>query len=115
MGATIGLWATPGRVVSTRRLVLAGSLVVLNLLDVVLTRAVIASGGVEANPLMAPLMSGLATPLGLKAVVAGLAGLLLLMCPERARVGEGAAVAVVVLYSLIVVWNSAVLAILTLG
>lgn len=115
MGEIVQSWVVPGRVVSTRRLVLAAALVVLNLLDVLLTRAVIAAGGVEANPLMAPLMGGLAAPLGLKAVVAGCAGLLLLLCPPRARVGESAVLGVVVLYCAIVVWNAGVLAVLVLA
>lgn len=90
------------------RAVLAVSLVVLNLLDVVLTRAVLDRGGVEANPLMRDLMTGMAAPLGLKALVAGTAALLLVCCPLEARLGERAAVMVTGLYVAIVAWNLAV-------
>ncbi len=93
---------------------LAAGIVVLNLLDVALTRAVLDAGGVEANPLMAGLMGGLAAPLGLKAVIAGSAGILLLACPEDARLGERAAIAVVGLYTAIVTWNAVVLTLLQL-
>jgi hypothetical protein len=95
--------------VSAQRLYLAGSLVLLNLLDVLTTRAVLDRGGVEANPLMHGLMQGLAAPLGLKTLVAGTAGALLLMCPPDAKLGERAAATVAGLYVAIVAWNSAVL------
>lgn len=98
--------------VPVHRLWMAGGLVALNILDVVLTRAILDNGGVEANPLMQSLMMGLAAPLALKAVVAGVAGLLLLCCPRQAKLGERAAVTVLVTYSLVVVWNSAVLTVL---
>lgn len=97
---------------SPRRVTLALALVMLNLADVALTKAVLHHGGVEANPVMAGLMEGLAAPIGLKFLVAGLAGLLLLCCPPQAKVGERAVVAVVALYGVIVVWNTVVLTIL---
>ena len=100
------------RAIRVRRMWMAAGIVVLNALDVLLTRQVLARGGVEANPLMEGLMQGLAAPLGLKAVVAGLAGILLLRCPPRAPVGEAAAVVVLVLYGVIVLWNTAVLGVL---
>jgi hypothetical protein len=63
---------------------------------------------------MAGLMGGFAAPLGLKMVVAGLAGLLLMLCPPDAKLGERAVTAVVALYSVIVVWNTVMLGILAL-
>jgi hypothetical protein len=112
MGGAVWTAGSTGRVVPVRRLWLAAAIVVLNLADVVLTRAVLANGGVEANPLMQGLMSGLAAPLGLKAVVAGTAGILLLLCPPQARLGERAVAAVVALYGVVVVWNGVVLTLL---
>lgn len=112
MGEVLGSLRFTDTTVSARRLWLAGGVVALNVADVVSTKAVLHHGGVEANPLMAGLMSGFAAPLGLKMLVAGIAGLLLLLCPADARLGERAVTAVVALYSVIVVWNVAMLTIL---
>ncbi len=101
-----------GFVLSSRRLWLAGAIVVLNLLDVVLTKAVLHHGGVEANPLMHSLMSGFAAPVGLKMVVAGIVGLLLLRCPIGSRLGERSVAVVVALYGIVVAWNTVVLSVL---
>lgn len=114
MGELVEAWRPGGPAVAVRRRWLAAWLVVLNVADVLLTKAVLHQGGVEANPVMAGLMGGLAAPLGLKMLIAGLAGVLLLLCPPDARVGERAVTAVVALYSFIVVWNVAVLALLAL-
>jgi hypothetical protein len=105
--APVGRRLVGGRV-PLDRVVLAVSLVALNLADVLLTRMVLDRGGVEANPLMRELMTGLAAPLGLKAVVAGTAAALLLACPLEARLGERAAAMVTGLYVAIVTWNAAV-------
>ena len=78
-------------------------------------RARISSALCRAAGREIPIHPGLAAPLGLKAVIAGCAGILLLLCPPQAKLGERAAVAVVALYGVIVVWNSAVLAILAFG
>ena len=114
MGGSIQAWRWDTSALPARRLWLAAGVVVLNVLDVLLTKAVLHHGGVEANPLMQGLMAGMAAPLGLKMVVAGVAGILLLLCPPEARVGERAMIAVVALYSVIVVWNTAVLGLLQL-
>ena len=103
------------RQVSRRRLQLAAAILVLNLLDVVTTKGVLNRGGVEANPLMAELMTGTAAPLGLKALVAGTAGALLLCCPPESKLAERAAATVAGLYLAIVVWNSALLMLLASG
>jgi hypothetical protein len=94
-----------GAHLTRRRLVLALSLMVLNAADVLATRAVLDRGGVEMNPLMRNLMEGLALPMGLKVLVAGTVGVLLLCCPPRSKVAEPAVAAVVAGYALIVVWN----------
>jgi len=105
------VWAVPvlDRQVSVQRCYLAIALVVLNLLDVVLTKGVLDRGGVEANPIMADLMAGTAGPIGVKLAVSTTAGLLLMMCPPESRLADRAAVAVAGLYGAVVVWNSALL------
>jgi predicted Co/Zn/Cd cation transporter (cation efflux family) len=114
MGGASGSLRFTDTTVPTRRLWLAAGVVLLNIADVLLTKAVLHHGGVEANPMMAGLMGGFAAPLGLKMVVAGVAGILLLLCPPDAKLGERAVTAVVALYSVIVVWNTVVLGLLAL-
>lgn len=97
------------REVPVTRCYVALSLIVLNVCDVLLTKAVLHRGGVEANPLMQELMAGLAAPIGLKVAAAALAGLLLLLCPAESRLADRAAVAVAGLYFAVVVWNTALL------
>ncbi len=100
---------------SRRRIGLAVALIVLNLADVLTTRAVLASGGIEANPLMVGLMQGLAAPLLLKTAVASLAGLLLLCCPPASRRAERATAIVVGIYMAVVLWNLGVFGLLQFG
>ena len=97
------------REVPIARVYIALSLVVFNVCDVILTKAILQRGGLEANPLMKDLMAGFAAPIGVKAAVAGLAGLLLLMCPADSRLADRSAVGVVGLYLVVVLWNSALL------
>ena len=110
-GASTRLLSIPvlDREVPVTRCYIALSLVLLNVCDVLLTKAVLHRGGVEANPLMQELMAGLAAPIGVKAVAAALAGLLLLMCPTESRLADRAAVGVAGLYFAVVVWNTALL------
>jgi hypothetical protein len=96
------------------RLQLAVWLLVLNVADVALTRAVLVRGGVESNPVMQGLMAGLAAPLGLKLATAAFAGGLLLCCPHDSRFADRAAAAVVGCYVAVVMWNTAVLGWITL-
>lgn len=96
-----------GARLTRRRLVLALSLMLLNAADVLSTRALLDRGGVEANPLMRSLMEGLALPMGLKVLVAGTVGALLLCCPPRSKIAEPAVAAVVAGYALVVGWNLA--------
>ena len=98
-----------------RRLYLAAAVLVLNLCDVLLTRAVLDRGGVEGNPLMAGLMEGLAAPLGVKALGAVVVGFLLMVSPVVSKFAERAVVCVAGLYLGIVLWNTAMLGILSLG
>ncbi len=101
--------------VPLRRVQLAMALLVLNIVDVLLTRAVLDRGGVEANPLMDGLMTGFAAPLGLKSAVAVVAGALLLACPVPSRRAEVAVSAVVGLYLAIALWNLVILVLLVVA
>ena len=101
--------------VPVRRMYLAASILILNLCDVLLTRAVLDRGGVEGNPLMAGLMEGLAAPLGVKAMGAAVVGVLLLVSPADSKFAERAVVTVAGLYFAIVVWNATLLGILSFG
>ena len=96
-----------GARLTRRRLVLALSLMLLNAADVLATRALLARGGLEANPLMRSLMEGLAMPLALKVLVAATVGALLLCCPPRSKLAEPAVAAVVAGYAVVVCWNLA--------
>ena len=97
------------RDVPLTRVYIALSLVVFNVVDVILTKAILERGGLEANPLMKDLMAGFAAPLGVKAAVASVAGLLLLMCPGDSRLADRAAVGVAGLYLVVVLWNASLL------
>ena len=101
--------------VPIRRIYLASAILILNVCDVLLTRAVLDRGGVEGNPLMAGLMEGLAAPLGVKALGAVVVGILLLVSPAESKFAERAVVTVAGLYLGIVLWNASLLGILTVG
>lgn len=99
-----------GRPVSTTRIQIATALIVLNVCDVVLTKLVLANGGMEGNPLMRGLMEGTATPIGVKALFASVAGLFLFLCPAESKLADRAAVTVAGLYLAVVMWNASLLA-----
>lgn len=97
------------------RLLIGAVLVGLNLLDLLLTKAVLAYGGVETNPLMRQFVAGEAAPWAIKAVVPLLATTLLLCCPGHSRLSERATAAVVGIYGAVVLWNTVLLTYLWLG
>ena len=97
------------RLVPLVRLQLGLALVVLNLADVLLTKAIIHRGGVEGNPIMRGMMAGLAGPVGTKVTFSLIAALLLIMCPVTSRLANRAAATVAGIYVAIVAWNSALL------
>ncbi|MGB3410023.1 MAG: DUF5658 family protein [Microthrixaceae bacterium] len=92
--------------VSAVRMQIAAALVVLNICDVLLTKAILHLGGLEGNPLMSGLMEGTAAPLGVKTLFAASAGLLLFFCPTESRRADRAAATVAGLYLAVVIWNS---------
>lgn len=92
------------------RWILTASLLVLNYLDVMVTRLVLDAGGREANPLMQPVMDGVLGPVLLKTAVVAVIALLLLACPPRSRLVERGLALVVGVYAVVVSWNALVLA-----
>lgn len=92
------------------RWVLAASLVALNLADVLITKAILGAGGVEANPIMASLMEHPTHPVVLKVTVSLVVGGLLLAAPPTSRLADRSVAAVVAAYVAILVWNVVVLA-----
>ena len=98
-----------GRLVPLMRLQMGLGLILLNIADVALTKAILHNGAIEANPLMAPMMSGTAAPFGTKTVIPAVAALLLVMCPVESRLANRAVATVLGLYVAIVAWNCAVL------
>ncbi len=95
----------PAGRVPFHRWFLAFALVLLNLLDVVLTKVVLANGGHEANPLVRPIIDHSLTPLVLKCGVALLVGWLLMISPVERRLVDRATAAVVIIYAVVVGWN----------
>ena len=91
--------------VVARRWFLVAVLAALNVLDLVSTRLVLAAGGEEGNPLMAPIIHHPYAPVLVKAAGLGLVALALKACPPRSRVVDRALCAVTVLYLAIVTWN----------
>jgi hypothetical protein len=81
----------------------------LNLADVLTTKAVLDRGGVEGNPLMRPLVEGMWGAALVKLVLLVLIGLLVHRCPRSTRLLQGLTV-VVGWYALVVAWNFAVIA-----
>lgn len=92
----------------SRRLVRATMAVVLlalNIADVASTRAVLAAGGVEQNPVMRPLLGLTVAPWLVKSLVAIIVGVLLWAAPADDRRSEAAVAAVIAFYIGVIVWN----------
>ena len=87
------------------------ALAVLNAADLVTTHFVLAGGGQEANPLMAPIIDGWLVPV----VAKGLALLAVALCvaakPDKTRVVDWALVACTGWYGGVVLWNMVVIAV----
>lgn len=96
-------------VIPTQRWFMAVSLLVLNVIDVYLTKAIIRLGGSEANPIMAPIMDHAALPILLKTVVSLGVGALLLASPIRSKFADRAVGLVLVGYVIVMGWNLGIL------
>ena len=92
-----------------RRWLMAVTMLLLNLMDVFITKAIIRMGGAEANPIMAPLMNHPAYPVILKTVVALGVGALLLASPAESKLADRAVMMVIVAYVCVMGWNFGIL------
>jgi len=87
------------------RWVLLVALALLNVLDLITTRAVLAAGGAEANPLMSTVIDSTWTPLLVKTAGVALVAVVVNSCPADSKVVNKALATTVLVYSLIVSWN----------
>jgi hypothetical protein len=87
------------------RWVLLVALALLNVLDLITTRAVLAAGGAEANPLMSNVINDTWTPLLIKTAGVALVAVVVNSCPPDSKVVNRALATTVVIYAAIVSWN----------
>lgn len=99
----------PSPTIPLRRWLMAVSILVLNLLDVVVTKAIIRLGGLEANPIMAPIIEHPSYPLIVKTVVSLGVGALLLASPRESKLADRAVFIVIVAYVIVMSWNFGIL------
>lgn len=91
------------------RWLMAAVLVSLNLVDVLFTKAILARGGSETNPLLQGVIHDPMTPVLIKVGLATLVGALLLASPRESRLADRAMLATVVLYAVVIAWNGGLL------
>ncbi|NLA34444.1 MAG: hypothetical protein GX868_02010 [Actinobacteria bacterium] len=91
--------------ISVRRWVLAASLMMLNLFDVLSTKIVLSLGGVEQNPAMVKVMEHPTYPWLTKLAVCLGVAVLLFAAPKNSRIADRAVMAVVLFYVAVVGWN----------
>ena len=84
---------------------LAVSLMMLNLFDVLSTKVVLSLGGVESNPVMVDVMEHPTYPWLTKVIVCLGVAALLFAAPAKSRIADRAVSAVVVFYFMVVAWN----------
>ncbi len=87
------------------RWVLLVALALLNVLDLITTRAVLAAGGVEGNPVMAPIIHHPYAPILVKTAGVALVALVVNSCPPDSKVVNRALAFSVLAYAAIVSWN----------
>lgn len=101
--------AQPLRTGMAIRWYLAMALAALNVGDLLLTKAVLAAGGRELNPLMEPIIHHPIAPTLVKVGVPLLIMGLLLLCPPKSKVVDRSLAVAVVLYAGVVAYNAALL------
>lgn len=84
-------------------------LITLNALDLLTTAAVLALGGVEANPAMAPFVESWWQPIAVKASVLGLMWAVVVRTPPRSRISALVLSAAWIFYAGVVGWNTLLL------
>jgi hypothetical protein len=100
------LVADPNRVpLVGSRWVLLLSLALLNVLDLITTKAVLAAGGIEGNPVMAQIIHDPIAPILVKTAGVVVVVLVVNSCPPDSRLVNRALAIAVVTYAFIVSWN----------
>jgi hypothetical protein len=100
------LIADPNRVpLVGSRWVLLVSLALLNVLDLITTKAVLAAGGVEGNPVMAQIIHDPIAPILVKTAGVIVVVLVVNSCPPDSRLVNRALGIAVITYAFIVSWN----------
>lgn len=108
--AAVGALGPDGwRGLLANRWFLVAALLVLNLLDVGLTKAVLAAGGAEVNPLMEPIIEHPVAPVLVKVLAVAGVACLLALCPPQSRLVQRALRLAVSVYAVVVLWNVVVL------
>jgi hypothetical protein len=92
---------------ATMRWSLLMGLAILNILDLVTTRAVLQAGGTEANPIMAQIVHDPIVPVLVKTAALAVVALVLRACPPVSRLVDRALFTVTAVYGVIVAWNLA--------
>ncbi len=87
------------------RWVLLVALALLNVLDLISTRAVLAAGGQEGNPLMAQIIHDPIAPVLVKTAGVLIVALVVNACPPDSKIVNRALACSVLVYSAIVSWN----------
>lgn len=87
------------------RWVLLVALALLNVLDLITTRAVLAAGGVEGNPVMASIIHDPIAPILVKTAGVIVVALVVNSCPPDSRIVNRALSLAVITYAFIVSWN----------
>jgi hypothetical protein len=95
-----------------RRWIYVMALVVLNAADLVTTHFVLAAGGQETNPLMAPIIDGWLVPVLAKAMALLAVALCVAAKPAKTRLVDWALVICTGWYGGVVLWNMVVIAVL---
>lgn len=97
------------RLIPLHRWFMALFLLLFNVADVLITKAILGHGGIEQNPVMKPIMDDRAMPLVVKTLVALFVGALLLRAPVPSKLADRAMGLVLVTYVLVLGWNFGVL------
>lgn len=98
--------ADPNRVpIVGSRWVLLVALALLNVLDLITTRAVLAAGGQEGNPVMAQIIPDPIAPVLVKTAGVLLVAVVVNACPPDSKLVNRALACSVLAYSAIVSWN----------
>ena len=89
----------------SRRWYLLTALTILNILDLVTTRAVLDLGGEELNPLMQSIVADPIAPVLVKTAGLMVVALILRACPPTSRVVDRGLLMATLFYGVVVSWN----------